>query len=367
MKKTLIYTILAAIAVFGAIFGIKYLQIKRGMAAQAARGAMPPVTVSSAIAQAGAWPNTFNAIGSLASYRGITVQTEAEGAVRRVVFESGATVEAGALLVELDDSIEAAQLPGLEAQARLAEINLKRAVELRANETNTQADVDTAEAVLAQSRSAVAQLKASLAKKKVVAPFAGRLGISLVHPGQFLAKPAPVVQLETLDPIHVDFSLPQQTLARVAVGQSVQVTVDALPDRVFRGEITAINPRVNATTRSLTLRATLPNPDEVLRPGMFAQVEVALPATDDYLSLPITAIIYNPYGDSVYVINQGVVEQRFVKTGPKRGDLVAIVSGLKAGEEIVTSGQLKLRNGSSVVVDNRNAPDANPAPRPEES
>jgi membrane fusion protein (multidrug efflux system) len=367
MKKPILLTLLAALVVFGGLFGFKYWQFQQGMATRAAQGAMPAVTVSSAMAEAGPWPNTFRAIGSLASYRGITVQSETEGMVLRVAFESGATVGAGDLLVDIDDSIEAAQLPGLEAQARLAEINLNRARELRAAETNSPADVDTAEAVLAQTRAAVAQLKASLAKKKVTAPFAGRLGITEVHPGQILGKNTPIVQLEDLDPIHVDFSLPQQALAEVAVGQPVQVTVDALPDRVFAGEITAINPRVSETTRSLNLRATLSNPGEVLRPGMFAQVEVVLPATDHYLTLPATAILYNPYGNSVFVIEDGVAKQRFVQTGPARGDLIAVVSGLEAGEEVVVAGQLKLRNGSPVRVDNTQAPPADPNPQPIES
>lgn len=366
MKTRLAVTLLVAVAVLGAIFGYKYFSFKRAMAA---RGAMvvPPVTVSAVDARQETWPNTLAAVGSLASVRGITVKTELEGTVRRIAFESGAAVAEGALLVELDTSVETAQLGGLEAQAKLAEINLARTRELRGNGTSTQADLDTAEAVLAQTRSAVDQLRATIAKKHIVAPFAGRLGIALVHPGQFLGKAESIVQLETLDPIHVDFSLPQQELARVTVGQTIKLIVNTQPDQPLTGQITAINPRVSDVTRTVQLRATLANPQETLRPGMFAEVEVILPAAENYLVLPASSIVHNPYGDSVFVIESGTVHPRFVQTGPQRGDLVSIVSGLKAGEQVVTSGQIKLRNGSAVRVDNSVAPDANPAPKPVES
>lgn len=366
MKTRTVLTLIVALAVLGAIFGYKFFTIKKAMAARAAI-VPPPVTVSATAAQAETWPNTLSAVGTLASYRGITVKTELEGLVRGIAVESGAVVEEGAVLVELDTSVESAQLAGLEAQARLADINVTRARELRQNGTNSQADLDSAEAALLHNRSAVDQLRATIAKKRIVAPFAGRIGIVQVYPGQFLTKGDAIVQLETLDPIHVDFSLPQQDLARVEKGQPVRVTVDAYPGRALEGVVTAINPRVSGATRTLQLRATLANPGELLRPGMFAQVEVILPAAENYLVLPASAIVYNPYGDSVFVIEEGVVHPRFVQTGPQRGDLVAILSGLKAGEQVVTSGQLKLRNGSSVVVDNSVAPDANPAPQPQES
>lgn len=367
MKKPVLLTALAAVAVLGAIGSVKYLQIRRGMAMMAAMSAPKPVTVSATEVKSETWPNLLTSVGSLASYRGITVKTELEGAVRRVAFESGAKVEAGTVLLELDASVESAQLPGLEAQARLAEINLTRARELRVNNTNTQADLDSAEAVLAQTQAAVAQLKATLAKKKVLAPFAGRLGIAQVYPGQFLAKADPVVQLETLDPVYIDFALPQQNIGLVSVGQTVHVQIDAFPGRTFAATISAIAPRVNDATRSISLRATLPNPDEVLRPGMFGQAEVVLPDTANTLVLPSSAVVYNPYGNFVYVIESGVAKQRVVQTGAQRGNLIAIVSGLKAGETVVTSGQIKLRNGVPVKIDNSVAPSANPAPKPSEA
>lgn len=365
MKTRLVLTLLAALAVLGAIFGYKYLTMRRGMAARAGM-VRPPATVSAAPAREETWPHTLTAVGSLASFRGITVKTELEGLVRRIAFESGAAVAEGALLVELDTSVEAAQLAGLEAQAKLAALNLTRARELRANGSNTPVDLDTAEAVLVQSRSAVEQLRALMAKKRIVAPFAGRLGIALIYPGQFLGKAEPIVQLEALDPIHLDFTLPQQEIGRAAVGQKIRLHVDAFPDRVFEGVIEAIAPRVSDATRSISLRATVPNRDETLRPGMFGRAEVELPGSARTVVLPTASIVYNPYGNFVYVVEGGIARQRFVQTGPQRGNLVAIVSGLKPGEATVTSGQIKLRNGSPVRVDNSVVPSANPAPTPTE-
>jgi membrane fusion protein (multidrug efflux system) len=365
MNKRTLLTTVVALAVFGAIFGYKYLAIRRGMAAQAGM-VRPPATVSAAPAQETTWPNTLNAVGSLASFRGITVKTELEGTIRRIAFESGAAVAEGDVLIELDTSVEAAQLAGLEASARLAELNVTRARELRTNSTNTQADLDTAEATLLQTRSAVDQLRATIAKKHIVAPFAGRLGIAQVYPGQFLGKAEPIVQLETLDPVHADFTMPQQNIGRVAVGQTVRLQVDAFPNRVFEGRITAIAPRVSEATRSISLRATVANPDGILRPGMFGRVEILLPGAERAIALPSAAIVYNPYGNFVYVVENNVAHQRFIQTGAQRGNLVAILSGLKPGETVVTSGQIKLRNGSPVQVDNTVMPSANPAPKPAE-
>lgn len=365
MNKRIILTALVALAIFGAIFGYKYLTIRRGMAAQAAM-VRPPTTVSTAPAQETTWPNTLNAVGTLASFRGITVKTELEGTVRTIAFESGAVVGAGTVLVELDTSVEAAQLAGLEAQAKLAELNVTRARELRTNSTNTQADLDAAEATLLQTRSGVDQLRAIIAKKRISAPFDGRLGIALVYPGQFLGKAEPIVQLETLDPVYADFALPQQDIGRVALGQPVRLRVDAFPDRVFEGAISAIAPRVSEATRSISLRATIPNHDEVLRPGMFGAVEVVRPGTEHAIVLPSAAIVYNPYGNFVYVVEGNIARQRFIQTGAQRGNLVAVLSGLKPGEAVVTSGQIKLRNGSPVQVDNTVVPSADPAPKPAE-
>jgi len=366
MKIRVATTVLIALAVFGAIFGYKFYMIGRMRAAQMAM-VRPPATVSAAPVQEQTWPNSLNAVATLASYRGVTVKAEIEGTVRRIAFESGATVAAGAPLVDLDDSVEAASLPGLEAQAKLAAANLERARDLRANNTNTPVDLDAAEATAAQTQSAVAQLRATIAKKHITAPFAGRLGIALIYPGQFLGKADPVVRLETLDPVYVDFSLPQQDLSRVAVGQAVRVRIDAFPGRVFDAAIVAIAPRVTDATRNLDLRAAMANPGEILRPGMFAHAAVVLPPTEHALVLPATAVVHNPYGETVYVIEQGVAHQRFITTGPQQGDLILVRDGLHAGESVVTSGQIKLHNGSAVRIDNSLAPEAKASPTPPES
>ncbi len=366
MIKRTVLTAVVALAVLGAIFGYKFLAIRKSMAAHAAM-VMPPATVSAATATVQTWPNTLEAVGTLTSHQGVTVKTELEGLVRTVVARSGATVAPGDALVVLDTASEQAQLRGLEAQARLAEINLERARELRANNTNTPNELDAAEAASAQARAAVDQLAVTIAKKHIAAPFAGRLGIVKVYPGQFLSKGDALVALEAIDPIHVDFSLPQQELGRLAVGQPVALRVDAHPDRTFTATIAAISPRIDDATRSIDIRATLANTDEALRPGMYARLEVMLPPTERALVLPSTAIVRNPYGETVFVIEHGTVQQRFVKTGPQRGDLVLILSGIEPGTQVVTSGQIKLRNGSPVRIDNSAAPDANPAPTPVES
>jgi len=365
IKRTIVAAVIA-LALLGALFGYKFIAIRKDMAAHASMQ-VPPATVSAATVAVQTWPNTLGAVGSLTSFRGISVKNELDGQVAKVVGQSGTVVEAGDVLVVLDTASEEAQLRGLEAQDRLADITLARASELRANNTNTPSDLDAAEAAATQTHAAVDQLRVAIAKKHIVAPFAGRLGIVQVYPGQFLSKGEALVVLESIDPIHVDFSLPQQELGRLSDGQTVQLVVDAYPDRTFAAKITAISPRIDGATRAIDIRATLANADEALRPGMYAHAEVLLPPTERALVLPSAAIIHNPYGEAVYVVDDGRVQQRFVRTGPQRGDLVLIIDGLKAGEQVVTAGQLKLRNGATVRIDNSAAPEAQAAPRPSES
>ncbi len=366
MNKSTPITAVVVIAVFAAIFGAKF-HLNRQRQLAMASFQPPPVTVSAAAAQALDWPNTLEAIGSLASHRGIMVRSELAGTIRRIAAVSGDIVDAGAVLVEIDTSVEAAQLAGLEAQARLAQINFDRARLLRENGTNSPSDLDAAEAALALARSAVEQLRATIAKKHIVAPFAGRLGIVQVHPGQLLGNGDPVVVLESIDPIHLDFAVPQQELGRLAADLPVRFTVDAFPGRTFAAHITAISPCVSVSTRDVDVRATLANPDEVLRPGMYARLEVVFPASANVVAVPTAAVVHNPYGDMVYVIEQGAAQQRFIQTGPTRGNLIMVASGLQAGDQVVTSGQIKLRNGRAVQINNTAAPSADPAPRPAES
>lgn len=365
-KKVFVLTALVTLGGVGAIGLAKYRSIQAQISAMQ-NMVVPPVVVSDAAAIEQSWPNTLLAVGSLSSHQGIMVRNELEGLILDVPAVSGATVDKGALLVALDTSLEEAELAGLTAQAKLAELSLKRARELRQAGTNAPSDLDAAEAAQAQAQAAVETLRINIGKKQIRAPFPGRLGIVKVYPGQFLGKAEALVQLESVDPMHVDFSLPQQELRQVRVGQQVHLRIDAFPGRVFSAEVSAVSPRVADATRMADIRATLPNPGGILSPGMFAQTEVQLPADDRAVVIPSAAVTYNPYGDTVFVVEKGVATQRFVKVSSSRGDVIRVESGLKPGERVVTSGQSKLRNGSAVKVDNQSAPEANPAPKPSES
>lgn len=370
MNKRILLTAVIALGILGAIFGFKYLQVRKALAALAARKPVP-AAVTTARAARQQWAQTLGAVGTLQSYQGITVRSEIEGRITRITFESGGRVKDGDVLVEMDTATEAAQLRSYEATARLAELNLQRARELRQTNANTQADLDATEAAFLQAQASIEATKATLAKKRIVAPFDGRIGIRQVNIGQFLNKGDPLATLEAVDPIYADFALPQQTIAQLAVGLPVKVAVDAFPDRLFDGRIEAIDPRITDTTRNLRLRATLANRDESLHPGMFARIDVVLPGENAVIVLPATAVVYSPYGDSVYVVAQKdgapIAAQRWVKAGPKRGDLISLLEGLKEGEEVVTIGQSKLRPGSPLKVNNAIVPDSSLAPKPAEN
>lgn len=371
MNKRILLIVLVAIGVLGAIFGFKHLQNRKAQAAQAARKPVPAAVVT-AQASAEKWRTTIHAVGALESFQGVVLRSEIEGRVLRVAFDSGAPVQAGDLLVEMDVSSETALLRSNEANAKLAQLNLERARGLRGNEANTAADLDAAEATAAQAEAAIEATKSTLAKKRIVAPFTGRLGLRRVNVGQFLNKGDEVVTLEDTDPIYADFSVPQQEATALKAGLPVVVTTDAFPGREFTGTIEAIDPRVSDATRSLRIRASLANPDETLKPGMFARVEVQLPDEREVVVIPATALVYSPYGDSVFVVAKDdkgglVAQQRFVQVGPKRGDQISLLSGISAGDEIVSAGQGKLRPGSPVTVNNSVTPGNNPAPKPAES
>jgi membrane fusion protein (multidrug efflux system) len=336
----------------------------------------PAAAVATAPAAAQTWGNTLSAVGTVESFQGVTLRSEIDGRIVKLGFDSAAVVKPGDVLVELDADTEHAQLKSLEAAAKLASASLQRARELRVSNTNTAVELETAEATHAQALANVEAMQATLAKKRIVAPFAGRLGIRQINVGQFLSKGDTLVTLEAVNPAYVDFALPQQELPLLKPGLPVQVRVDAFADRVFEGQIEAINPRVSDATRNVRIRAIVPNPDETLRPGLFAQVTVMLPEATPVLELPATSVVYSPYGDSVYVVTekaaadgskQLVAEQRFITTGARRGDQVAIVKGLKAGELVVTAGQMKLRNGAPVTLNNSVVPAHSHTPTPAES
>jgi membrane fusion protein (multidrug efflux system) len=325
-----------------------------------------------------AWTPTIESVGSLAAVQGVNVAAELDGKIVHIAFEPGTTVKEGDLLVQQDTSTEEAQLRSAEASVTLAKVSLRRDHELMAQSTISQSELDSAEAQFKQAEAQADDIRAAISKKTIRAPFGGRLGIRLVNLGQSLKSGDPIVSLQALDPIFVDFQLPQQRLAELARNLVVQVTSDALaPNEVVEGRITAINPDVDSATRNVRVQATLANPRERLHPGMFVNTAVLLPKADRVLVIPATAVLYAPYGNSVFVVeekkgeNNGapdkMVRQQLVRLGESRGDFVAVTSGLRAGETVVTTGVFKLRNGIAVTVDNQLAPAAELAPKPNDT
>jgi membrane fusion protein, multidrug efflux system len=376
MIRKISIAVVIVLLVLGALAGVKALQFKKLMAG-GKDFAPPPECVSSVLVRKEEWQGALTAIGSITAVQGVTVTPEIAGIVRQIAFESGAVVAKGDLLLRLDTSSEEAQLRALEAQEELARINLTRERSLRTQNLISQAELDTAEATLKQTQGNADTLRATIEKKTIRAPFGGRLGIRLVNLGQYLDTGKPIVSLQSLTPAYADFSLPQQELAQLKTGMSVRVTTDAYPGRQFDGTLTAINPDLDQQTRSVGLRASFGNPDQLLRPGMFVRVEVLLPEEQPVLAIPATSVLSAPYGDSVYVIEpkpgkgEGkpglVVRQQFIRTGRARGDFVSVESGLKPGERVVNSGIFKLRNGMAVIENNDLAPKTDVAPRPSDS
>ncbi len=336
--------------------------------------APPPESVSSARVERSDWEATRGAIGSLVAERGVTLAAELPGTVRDISFESGSFVRKGTVLVRLDTSTEQAQLESARAEASLARVNLERARTLRRNESNTPADLDAAEARAKQADAAVAALEATISKKTLRAPFDGRISIRQVELGQVVAPGTPVASLQSVSPILAEFWLPQQALADVRVGQRARVRTDAFPGATWDGEITTVNTEVDVATRNVRVRATIPNPDGKLRPGMFANVEILSSEKRPVLMIPATAVMYAPYGDSVFASEEQkddktgkqalVARQKFVRLGDRRGDFVAVVSGLDAGERVVSAGAFKLRNGMRVAVNDAVGPSPRLDPKP---
>jgi membrane fusion protein (multidrug efflux system) len=374
MKWKIGVAVLVVVAAVGGLGAVKALQI-RTLIASAKTMVPPPETVSSAVAREDKWQDTLSAIGSVTAAQGVNIAAEASGSVVEIAFESGASVAKGDLLVRLDTSSEEAQLRALEAQAELARLNALRVRELRAGNTVSQSELDSAEASLKQALANADAVRAAIAKKTIRAPFAGRLGIRQVNLGEYVeAGKTGIVSLQSLDTVFVEFSLPQQTLSQLKTGLQIRLATDAYPDRQFMGELTSLNPDLDAATRSVRLQATLANKEQLLRPGMFAKVEVLLPGDQNVLVIPATAVLSAPYGDSVFLIEAStnaagglVARQQFVRTGRVRGDFISIQSGLKTGDKVVRSGMFKLRNGVSVVENNEIVPKADTSPRPADS
>jgi membrane fusion protein (multidrug efflux system) len=376
MKKKILFAVVLVLLIIGVLAGIKVMQIRTLMAA-GKTFVPPPETISSAIATEEKWQDTLSAVGSITAAQGVDVSTEISGIVREIAFESGSVVTNGALLIKLDTSSEEAQLRAVEAQAELARVNAERSRELSDAKTISQAEFDAAQATLKETRANADNIKATIAKKTIRAPFAGRVGIRLVNLGQFLDMGKPVASLQSLEPMHADFSLPQQSFSKLAEGMAIHLFTDAYPGKRFEGNLTAINPAFDETTRSVRLQATFDNQEKLLRAGMFARVEVLLPSEQNVLAIPATSILSAPFGDSVYVIESKpadtngpaglVARQQFIKTGRSLGDFISVESGLKPGEKVASSGLFKLRNGISVVGNNELAPQPKLAPKPSDS
>jgi membrane fusion protein, multidrug efflux system len=354
-----------------AIGAWKVWQIKTGIA-MAAKFAPPPAAVTTAVAKTERWQPVISAVGSLKAVNGVTVSTDLAGIISQIAFQSGATVKKGDLLVKLDSSQEEAALHTAEARRDLAKLSLERQKNLRSSGAVSQSDYDSADSEFRQASGVVDAANALIARKTIVAPFDGILGIRQVDLGQYLDVGAPIVPLQSTDPIYANFSLPQENLEQIAVGKKLRVKANGIMSNQFEGEITAIDSRFDESTRNITIQGTVANAENRLRPGMFVNVEVLEPE-QDVVSIPSTSISYAPYGDSVFVVKdkQGPdgkpgkeVQQQFVKTGPTRGDQVSIVSGVKAGDEVASSGVFKLRSNIPVQVNNNVQPDNEAAPTP---
>lgn len=375
MGKRMVIMLIAMAAFVMAIGSVKFRQIQAG-AAQAASFQPPPEAVTTTVARQEEWSASLSAIGSVGPVQGVTVSADLPGIVGEIAFDSGRTVQAGALLVRLDSRQEQAQLAAAESQRELARLNLNRMSGLVGEGVVSQADYDRSAAEHQQAEARVGEIRATIERKTIRAPFTGILGIRQVNRGQYLTGGDPVVPLQMLDPIYVNFSLPQQEVGRVHVGGEVRVTAEGMADVEFTGKITAIDSIVNEATRMVQVQGTFDNPGGRLRPGMFVETQVLLGSNSQVIALPAPAISYAPYGDSVYVVAEleGAngesyrgVRQQFVKLGGARGDQVAVVSGVKPGDEVVTSGVFKLRNGAAVHVDNKIQPTSDPAPKPEDN
>jgi membrane fusion protein (multidrug efflux system) len=343
-------------------------------AAQAASFQPPPEAVTTIVARQDEWPASLSAIGTVTAVHGVTVSADLPGIVDRIAFDSGRSVQAGDVLVALDTQQEQAQLVAAESQRDLAHLNLERMRDLRQQGITSQSDYDRAAAEHKQAEARVGEIRATIDRKTIRAPFTGILGIRQVNLGQYLSAGDAVVPLQSLHPIYVNFDVPQQELGQVKVGGEVRIGTEGLAGARFTGKVTAVDSVVDQATRNLQVQATLANPEGQLRPGMFVQAQLILGSTSSVVALPASAISYAPYGDSVFVVDElegpngqryRGVRQQFVKLGGARGDQVAVLSGVTAGEEVVSSGAFKLRNGVAVLVNNQIQPGNDPAPKPE--
>jgi len=366
--------VFAILALFFTLADVKAFQFRKMGASPMT---MPPTTVSSGVVKEEDWAPTLSAVGSISAVQGAIVSTELGGIVSEVGFQSGSEAKKGDVLLKLDSSSEEALLHTAEADLELARANLQRERDLAGRKVVSKQELDAAESTFGQKQGTVDNMRAFIAKKQVHAPFDGQLGIRQVNVGQMINSGQQVVSLQALDPLYVDFALPQQELSKLAPGLEALVRTDAVPGREFKGKLTALNSMVDTVTRNVTLQATLENPDHALKPGMFVKIDIVLPQKGKTLVIPGSAVSYAPYGDSVFVIDKKkdpktgketqTLRQAFVRIGEARGDFVSVTQGLKAGDEVVSTGVFKLRNGMPVTINNDLAPKPQMNPTPADS
>lgn len=374
MNRKIFFGIGIVVVILAGLAAIKAWQIQAIIAANKAF-MPPPETISSAVAHEEQWRDTLTAVGSVDPQNGVTLASEVAGTVAEIAVADGSVVAKGDLLVKLDTSSEEAQLRAAEALMEMSRLNAERTRALRASNTVSQAELDQAEATFKQDAANADVIRSAIEKKTIRAPFAGRMGIRQVNLGASVDARQPLVSLQSLTPVYVDFSLPQQELSQLKTGLTVQVVSDTYPGQKFDGVLTAINPDLDAATRSVSLRATFENTNQLLRPGMFVRVEVELPDVKPVLAIPSTAILSAPYGDSVFLIEPQVaggvtnlvVQQKFVRTGRSHGDFISVESGLQPGDRVVTAGIFKLHNGVSVQENNEDTPKPSLSPKPSDS
>jgi membrane fusion protein (multidrug efflux system) len=374
MAKRMILMLGAVVVLLGALGFVKFRQIHS--AVQASAFQPPPEAVTSIVAHREVWPASMTVIGTAEAVQGVTVSADLPGTVARIGFDSGNPVHVGDVLVEQDTRQERAQLASLEAQRDLARVNFGREQQLVDEGVISRQEYDQASSQQKATEANVAEVRATIERKTIRAPFSGILGIRQINLGQYLSAGQAIVSLQALNPIYVNFGVPQQTVSQALVGRPLHVTKEDLPSVAFPGRVTAVDSVVNEATRNIQIQATLANPEGKLRPGMFVQVDLPLGASRSVIALPASAINYAPYGDSVFVITDlkdpsgktyRGVQQQFVKIEGSHGDQVAVISGINPGDEIVSSGVFKLRNGAAVQVNNKVQPGNNPAPKPEDS
>lgn len=374
MIKRMILMLAVVLVIIAALGFVKYRQIQSAIAQGAYQP--PPEAVTTIVAQQDTWPSTLSAIGTVAAVQGVTVSADLPGIIDRIAFDSGKWVHQGEVLVELDTRQERAQLAAVEAQRDLAGVNYSRMQGLLKEGIISRADYDTAAAGQKETEARVGEIRATIERKTIRAPFSGVLGLRQVNLGQYLSAGDPIVPLQALNPVYVNFGIPQQEASQAKIGRPVRVSARDLAGPEFGGRVTAVDSVVDPATRNIQVQATLANPAGKLRPGMFVQAQLVVGASQSVIAIPTSGVNYAPYGDSVFVVTDlkdekgkpyRGVRQQFVKLGGSRGDQVAILSGVKPGDEVVTSGVFKLRNGAAVEINNKVVPENNPAPSPEES